>query len=156
MSICQRIFERMGQDNARLRALAASINVAPSTVTSWKSRGSDPPAKYIVAIAAFLGVSPMWLLTGENETISETKSDKYDEYDPPNNITSTAPYQAIPDKDEAHRELTELFDSLDRPGKTLMLAAGYKEQLRLAEARKETAPRICALDKLTPATSCTD
>lgn len=150
MSICQRIFKRMGQDNARLRALAASINVAPSTVTSWKSRGSDPPAKYIVAIAAFLGVSPMWLLTGENETVSGQKSDNHDI------INSTTPYQAVPDKDEAHRELTELFDSLDRPGKTLMLAAGYREQLRLAEAHKETAPRICTLNKLPPATSCTE
>ena len=58
MSICTRIFERMGQDKSHLRALAHKLSIAPSTVTSWKTRGSDPPAKYIVAIADFLGVSP--------------------------------------------------------------------------------------------------
>ena len=144
MSICQRIFDRMGQDKARLRALAASINVAPSTVTSWKSRGSDPPAKYIVAIASFLGVSPMWLLTGEDASPSFVMPEN----------KKTVPENT--DSDTAHSELIELFDSLDRPGKTLMLAAGYKEQLRLEEARRETAPRICTLDKLTPVTGCSD
>ena len=151
MSICQRIFERMGQDNARLRALAASINVAPSTVTSWKSRGSDPPAKYIVAIASFLGVSPMWLLTGKNEIVSKAY-----EHDKTNIGDTISHNQCKPDTDEAHRELTELFDSLDRPGKTLMLAAGYKEQLRIREARKETAPHICTINDLSPSTSCSD
>ena len=50
MSIGTRIFERMGQDKSHLRALAHKLSIAPSTVTSWKTRGSDPPAKYIVAI----------------------------------------------------------------------------------------------------------
>ena len=68
MSICTRIFERMGQDKSHLRALAHKLSIAPSTVTSWKTRGSDPPAKYIVAIADFLGVSPLWLLTGEDNS----------------------------------------------------------------------------------------
>ena len=126
MSICTRIFERMGQDKSHLRALAHKLSIAPSTVTSWKTRGSDPPAKYIVAIADFLGVSPLWLLTGEDN------SDKHKE---------------LPADNQAHQEVIELFDSLERPGQTLMLAAGYKEQMRQNDLQhnnmRQSAP--CAL-----------
>lgn len=134
MSICTRIFERMGQDKSHLRALAHKLSIAPSTVTSWKTRGSDPPAKYIVAIADFLGVSPLWLLTGEDN------SDRQKE---------------LPADNQAHQEVIELFDSLERPGQTLMLAAGYKEQMRQNELQHNNmrqsapCPSICTLgDKL--------
>ena len=111
-----------------MRALATSLNIAPSTVASWKTRGSDPPAKYIVAIASFLGVSPLWLLTGEPDSLH----------------AAPAPDSA---GDEAHQELIELFDSLQRPGRTLMLAAGYKEQMRQNEQARQKlqTPTICTL-----------
>ena len=136
MSICTRICERMGQDKSHLRALTHKLSIAPSTVTSWTTRGSDPPAKYIVAIADLLKVSPLWLLTGEDN------SDKQKE---------------LPADNQAHQEVIELFDSLERPGQTLMLAAGYKEHMRQNVLQHNnmrqsaTCPSLCRLgDKLLP------
>lgn len=74
MNICQRIFDCMGQDKARLRALAKALGTAPSTVSSWKIRQSDPPARYIVPIAEFLGVPPLYLLTGKPASPSTSQA----------------------------------------------------------------------------------
>lgn len=64
----------MGQDKARLRALAKALGTAPSTVSSWKIRHSDPPARYIVPIAEFLGVPPLYLLTGKPASPSTSQA----------------------------------------------------------------------------------
>lgn len=64
----------MGQDKTRLRALAKALGTAPSTVSSWKIRHSDPPAKYIVPIAEFLGVPPLYLLTGKPASLSTSQA----------------------------------------------------------------------------------
>lgn len=74
MNICQRIFDCMGQDKTRLRALAKALGTAPSTVSSWKIRHSDPPARYIVPIAEFLGVPPLYLLTGKPASLSTSQA----------------------------------------------------------------------------------
>ncbi len=109
MSICERIFAKMGDEKSKQKALADYIHIPASTVTSWKNRQSDPPAKYLAGIAAFLNVSIHYLLTGQNTNV----------------------YSSL---DERHQELLTVYDSLDPAGKAIMLAAGYREQLRLAPA----------------------
>lgn len=148
MSISERIFAKMGQDKSHLRALAAALKIAPSTVTSWKVRGSDPPAKYIVEIANFLQVSPMWLLTGqESESSTLKKSNETQNTPEPASLdsalTATAathslhsPALNFPALNTDQKELLDLFNSLERPGRTIMLSAGYKEQRRQQEALK--------------------
>lgn len=113
MSICQRIFDYMGQDNTKLRALAKNLGIAASTVSTWKVRNTDPPAKYIIPIADFLGVSPLWLLTGTSAPAARASNA---------NAAANA---------SLYEELRTLYTSLDRPGQVLMLAAGYREQLRM-------------------------
>lgn len=44
--------------------LCEAIGINSSTMTNWKNRGTDPPAKYIIPICEFLKVSPYLLLTG--------------------------------------------------------------------------------------------
>ena len=55
--------------NKKQSALCAYLNLSSSTVTSWKLRNTDPPAKYIIPICEFLEVSPYYLLTGEEKNI---------------------------------------------------------------------------------------
>ena len=105
MSICERIFTKMGDEKSKQKALAEAIQVPASTITSWKNRNSDPPAKYLIGIADFLNVSILYLLTGQNELNPAVL-------------------------DERHQELLAVYDSLDPAGKAIMLAAGYREQLR--------------------------
>lgn len=137
MSISARIFTKMGQDKSHLRALATAIGVAPSTVTSWKVRDSDPPAKYIVPIATFLQVSPLWLLTGSDESSAdgaglvltqEAASGSVRLSQSASTTVAPAAEGSAAPSDADHRELITLFDSLDRPGRTIMLSVGYQEQ----------------------------
>ena len=70
MEIYERIFELLGNKRSRQLELAKAIGVSTQTVSSWKTRGSDPSAKLISSIADFLGVSTDYLLTGKE---SQTK-----------------------------------------------------------------------------------
>lgn len=47
--------------------LCEAIGISSSTMTNWKNRGTDPPAKHIIPICEFLDVSPYLLLTGSEK-----------------------------------------------------------------------------------------
>ena len=47
--------------------------------STWKTRNSDPPAKYIKPIADFLGVSVHYLLTGEEAPARKLTTAEEDE-----------------------------------------------------------------------------
>lgn len=113
MSICERIFEKMGNEKSKQKALAEFIHIPASTVTSWKNRNSDPPAKYLIGIAEFLRVPVLYLLTGRDE---------------PNTAA----------RDSRRQELLTVYESLDPAGKAIMLAAGYREQLRTNQFHQHT------------------
>jgi bacteriophage CI repressor helix-turn-helix domain len=57
--------------------LCEAIGISSSTMTNWKNRGTDPPAKYIISICEFLNITPYLLLTNkENSSQNEISDDE--------------------------------------------------------------------------------
>ena len=73
MSICERIFYILNEREIMAKDLADAIGVSKSVVSSWKTRGSNPPAELLVKICGFLNISLEYLLTGETDTKSPNK-----------------------------------------------------------------------------------
>lgn len=70
MTINERLFSVLAERHISQKDLAVFVGVNERNVGSWKTRGSDPPAKLIVKIAECLGVTVEWLLTGEEHSHS--------------------------------------------------------------------------------------
>ncbi len=67
MSIIERIYYLLDKTGKKNAHLAEYLDVSSGQISTWKRRGSDIPAKYIIPISEFFGVSVMYLLTGQDE-----------------------------------------------------------------------------------------
>lgn len=67
MHINERIFSLLAKKKCTQQYFAEYLGVSDKTVSTWKSRGSTPPAEYIHPIAKFFGVSVEYILTGEED-----------------------------------------------------------------------------------------
>lgn len=76
MEIGERIFKLLGESKSQQKKLSEITGIPEQTISSWKKRKSDPPAKHIYAIADFLNVSVVYLLTGKDETRPELVQDE--------------------------------------------------------------------------------
>jgi len=65
MTICERVFSLLASDGREQKELANFVGVSTRTVSTWKTRGTNPGAEYIAGIAEFFGVSTDYILTGE-------------------------------------------------------------------------------------------
>ena len=65
MTINERLFSLLEERRISQKDFASAIGVSSRNISSWHTRGSDPPADLICRIADFLGVSTEWLLTGD-------------------------------------------------------------------------------------------
>lgn len=85
MSIIERIVQIIDEKHLNQNELCKKLNIRNSTFSTWKTRNTDPPAKYILLICEFLNVSVDYLLgrTDEPEynsiSISEQKQNNFDE-----------------------------------------------------------------------------
>lgn len=68
MSIINKIVDIMDNNNLKQTDLCQYLNINPSVFTTWKSRCTDPPVKYLIQICEFLNVSPYYLLTGKEKS----------------------------------------------------------------------------------------
>ena len=64
-AVLDRIFEAMKAQGKKNKELAAYLGLSPQRVTDWKSGRIASYSKYMDKIAAFLGVSTDYLLTGQ-------------------------------------------------------------------------------------------
>lgn len=65
MDIVDRIFELVDEQYPEQRNFASRIGVVPSVVSAWRSRKSASYNKRLPEIAAALGTTPEYLLTGQ-------------------------------------------------------------------------------------------
>lgn len=65
MTINERLFALLSERRVSQKQFASSVGINPRNVSSWQTRGTDPPANVICKIAEFFGVSVEWLLSGE-------------------------------------------------------------------------------------------
>lgn len=65
MTINERLFTLLSERHVSQKQFASSVGINPRNVSSWQTRGTDPPANVICKIAEFFGVSVEWLLSGE-------------------------------------------------------------------------------------------
>ena len=68
LSIIDNILTLLKQQGLKQTDLCNFIGINTSTMTNWKNRKTDPPAKYIIQICEFLDVTPFKLLTGREKT----------------------------------------------------------------------------------------
>lgn len=73
LSIIDDVLSYLDKNGLKQSDLCNHIGINTSTMTNWKNRKTDPPAKYIIPICEFLDVSPYVLLTGKEKSLSEVK-----------------------------------------------------------------------------------
>lgn len=64
MEIIERISQTLKEKGKLAIDLCNVLGIQTSTMSTWKARKNDPPARYMPTIANFLGVSLEYLLTG--------------------------------------------------------------------------------------------
>lgn len=68
MTICERMFEIMEHKCITAYVLCQKTGLSNSTLSNWKTRNTDPPARFIVPICEVLNCSPNYLLTGTDKS----------------------------------------------------------------------------------------
>lgn len=115
MEIYERLFITMDEKGILQRDIFENVEGATkSTVSSWKTRRIDPPAKMLIPICKVLGVSLEYLLTGENSKQS----------------TLCFPKNTV---DESDNQLLEMFHKLPAD-KQSEIKGEIKGMLRVLEA----------------------
>jgi transcriptional regulator with XRE-family HTH domain len=67
MNIIERITQIMDDKSLNQSDLCKALSIKDSTFSTWKARGTDPPAKYLLRICEFLNVSVDYLLGRTDE-----------------------------------------------------------------------------------------
>lgn len=79
MEIIERIYETLDKTGKKAVDLVNLLGISTSTMSTWKARKNDPPAKYMPAIAKFLGVSLDYLMTGVEAPVRKNTNQTEDE-----------------------------------------------------------------------------
>ena len=72
MEIIERIYQTLSEKDKKAYELCEKLNIRTSTMSTWKARTNDPPARYMKTIADFFGVSLDYLMTGREAPVRKT------------------------------------------------------------------------------------
>lgn len=78
MTVNERIFNLMEQENIKNADLAKHLNVKNNVITNWKTRGTEPPIKYLVPICELLDITIYELLEIEDKNDIQAAYEKAD------------------------------------------------------------------------------
>ena len=76
MTINKRMFEIMEIKQIKPINLANTLGISKSVVSTWKSRGTNPPIEYTERICELLGVTIEYFITGKEENKTYTDEEK--------------------------------------------------------------------------------
>ena len=68
MTISQRVFHLLAKQGKKQNELSDFTGISTSTISAWNTRGTNPAADTISAIADFFDVSTDYLLTGTEKS----------------------------------------------------------------------------------------
>lgn len=76
--IIKRILSLLDEKSLKMADLCRYLDINTSTMTNWKNRGTDPPAKYIIPICEFLNEDCEFILTGNRIAKSKMPTSESD------------------------------------------------------------------------------
>lgn len=132
MDIMNRILILLDKKGLKQADLCKCLGIKYSVFTTWKTRGTDPPTKYIIRICDFLDVSPDYLLKGE-ESIPTTHIENSNVGAVGSNSSGTVtinshsePHNsAVSVEVEVSEEITRILSSLPLRERTKLLTMIY-------------------------------
>ena len=77
MTISDRIFEKLNENNMSQKEFSEKTGIRQSTVSEWKKNRTNPSSDKIMGICEAIGVSPEWLLSGVDPAKSRAKNREY-------------------------------------------------------------------------------
>ncbi len=79
MQIIERIYQLLNEKDKRAYELCDKLSVRTSTMSTWKTKVTDPPARYLKTIADFFDVSLDYLITGKEAPVRKNTTKEEDE-----------------------------------------------------------------------------
>lgn len=76
MTINERMFKLMEEKHIKPSNLANVLEISKSVVSTWKSRGTNPPIEYVERICELLEVNIEYFITGKRGNDTYTEAEK--------------------------------------------------------------------------------
>ncbi len=91
MTINERFFALLDAKGVSQKDFCQSTGIPKQTISGWKSRKTDPPSSLIITISKYFGVTPGYLLTGEEPKYPDNSGEEF------STKQLLAYYNALPD-----------------------------------------------------------
>lgn len=73
MTISEKIFDVLEKKSMTQKEFSTATNISQSTISDWKTKGTNPTSDKIMVICNVLNVSPYYLLSGVDSDVDKEK-----------------------------------------------------------------------------------